>query len=304
MAGILDPQMAEILRLRAEAGLPPLETLDVAAARAQADAGFRVWNEDSPAVEAVADLKIAGPAGPLPLRLYTPHANASPRRMILFLHGGGWVVGSIASHDALCRRLALASGLRVASVDYRLAPEVRCPGPVEDAVAAFQWAARQADEVLIAGDSAGANLALAASLILRDGGHRQPHGLVLAYGAFGAPHDTASHRAYGGGRHLLTTATMAWYWAHYLGYDGPPRDALAAPLLADLRGLPPMFLGAAEFDPLLDDSLILADRLGEAKVPAALVHWRGVTHGSLLMSRLLAPADTMIGDMARWVAAT
>ncbi len=293
-AGTLDPQMGEILRLRREAGLPALETLDVAAARALADTGFRFWNEVAPAGPEVTDLAV----GALPLRLYTP-AGADRRRLILFLHGGGWVVGSIASHDGLCRRLALATGLRVASLDYRLAPETRFPGPVEDAVAGFDWARTQAEDVLIAGDSAGANLALAAALSLRDAGRPGPQGLVLAYGAFGAPHDGASHRAFGGGDHLLTTATMAWYWAHYLGHDGPPRDPLAAPLLADLRGLPPMFLGAAEFDPLLDDSLMLAEKVPQA----TLVHWPGVTHGSLLMSRSLAAADRMIGDMAGWIGA-
>ncbi len=293
-AGRLDPQMVEILRLRREAGLPALETLDVAAARALADTGFRFWNETVPAVARVDDLTIAGT---LPLRLYTPRADADPTRLILFAHGGGWVVGSIASHDGLCRRLALATGLRVASLDYRLAPEARFPGPVEDVVAGFDWARTQAGQVFIAGDSAGANLALAANLMLRDAGKPGPAGLVLGYGAFGAAHDGASHRAFGGGDHLLTTAVMAWYWAHYLGHDGPPRDPLAAPLLADLRGLPPMFLGAAEFDPLLDDSLMLAD-----KVPGAtLVHWPGVTHGSLLMSRSLGAADRMIGDMAGWM---
>lgn len=294
MAASLDPQMAEILRLRREAGLPALETLDVAAARDLAETGFRFWNEAVPAVARVEDLTIAGG---LPVRLYTPRADADPMRLVLFVHGGGWVVGSIASHDGLCRRLALATGLRVASLDYRLAPEARFPAPVEDVAAGFEWARTRAEQVFIAGDSAGANLALAASLMLRDAGKPGPAGLVLGYGAFGAPHDGASHRAFGGGDHLLTTATMAWYWAHYLGHDGPPRDPLAAPLLADLRGLPPMFLGAAEFDPLLDDSLMLA-----AKVPGAtLVHWRGVTHGSLLMSRSLAAADRMIREMAGWI---
>lgn len=297
MAGQLDPQMVEILRLRREAGLPPIETLEVAAARALADTGFRFWNETVPAVAQVDDLTIAGS---LPLRLYTPRADADPRRLILFLHGGGWVVGSIASHDGLCRRLALATGLRVASLDYRLAPEARFPGPVEDAVAAFDWAQTQAEEIFLAGDSAGANLALAASLMLRDAGRQGPRGLVLGYGAFGASHDSPSHRAFGGGDHLLGTATMAWYWAHYLGHAGPPRDPLAAPLLADLRGLAPMFLGAAEFDPLRDDSLMLAEKAPQA----TLVHWHGITHGALLMSRSLAVADRMIGDMARWIAAT
>jgi acetyl esterase len=306
----LNPQMAKILELMDDAmkDRPERVTLSPVEARAQTTATFEAfWNADRPTLWAVYNHEIPGPAGPIRMRLYDP-GIARPAPCLVYIHGGGWVICSLDTHDGACRRLALAGEFMVASVDYRLAPEHKFPAGLEDCVAAVRWiAAHGADwgidpgRLAIGGDSAGANLALATLLSLRDAGAQPVRAGLLIYGAYDTGTDTASHAAYGDGSYIISIDDMHWFWGHYLRGEADKRNPLAAPLLADLRDLPPLLLTACEFDPLLDDSRRLVARLEEAGTPHRFAFWPGVTHACIHMTRMLDVAQNHIEDSASWV---
>ena len=262
---------------------------------------------------AVYNHEIPGPRGPIRIRLYDPGV-ARPAPCLIYVHGGGWVICNLETHDGVCRRLAQAGGFLVASVDYRLAPEHKFPAGLEDCIAAARWLASQGGDwgietgrLAIGGDSAGANLALATLLSLRDAGARSlPRAGLLIYGAYAAytaEFESASQRAYGDGSYILSAEDMRWFWNHYVRDEADNLNPLAAPLLADLAGLPPLMLTAAEFDPLLDDSTALVARLEAAAAPYRYVLWPGITHASIQMTRMLDVAQEHIEDMAAWVKA-
>ncbi len=305
----LDPEMASILAELAERQLEPYESMTPADARAEAEVRNAYWNEDPPTLHDVRMLTIAGPRGRLRLRLYTPQAGAGRLPCVLYIHGGGWVICSLDTHDGICRRLALAGGFTVASVDYGLAPEHPYPDGLEDCLAAIRWLAEHGaaegvdpERLALAGDSAGANLALATCISLRD--QREPlvRAAALVYGAFSADNESASHVAFGDGRYGLSTAVMEWFWDHYVKDPAKRGDPLAAPLNADLRGLPPLYVSAAELDPLRDDSERLARRLVDAGVDHDFRLWRGVTHACFGMSRRLSAARGFIDETAAFLA--
>jgi acetyl esterase len=307
----LDPQMAAILALIAEAmkDRPARTTLPAAEARAQTNATFEAfWNTDRPTLWAVYNHMIPGPQAPIRIRLYDPGVTR-PAPCLVYIHGGGWVICSLDTHDGLCRRLAQAGQLLVASVDYRLAPEHPFPAGLEDCLAAVRWIAANGGDwgidtgrLAIGGDSAGANLALAALLSLRDAGEPPMRAGALIYGAYDPDLDTPSRQAYGDGSYILSADDMRWFWNHYLG-EADRRDPLAAPLHADLADLPPLLVTAAEFDPLLDDSARLVARLEAAGTPHRYVVWPGVTHACLHMTRMLDAAQRHIEDIAAWARA-
>ncbi|MEU2438918.1 alpha/beta hydrolase [Streptomyces rubradiris] len=244
-----------------------------------------------PALASVTDRTIPGPAGapPLPVRIYRPYgpphgrARAEPGRslpLVLFFHGGGFVLCGLDSHDGLCRLLAAGTGAVVVSVDYRLAPEHPAPAAVRDARAAFDWAVRHAASlgcdparIAVAGDSSGGNLATSVCLAARDRGGPRPAAQLLIYPALDPRLDTASMRDFGEG-HFLTAAAMRWYWERYLG--GAEPTAEVAPALAeDTGGLPPALLVEAECDPLRDEGRAYAARLDRVEIHRA----RGMFHG-------------------------
>lgn len=301
----LDPHMAEILRLAAEQDFQPFETMTAAEARAEAERRNRVWNEDNPAVGRVEDVDLPGPGGTLRLRIYEPKGTPAAGPAVLYIHGGGWVICSLDTHDGICRRLTNLSGLRIASLDYRMAPEHPFPAPLDDCLAALSWLRLHGAEVgidpgrvALAGDSAGANLALATCLALKQRGEAQPPAAALIYGAFSADLDSPSHRAYGGGAYVLSTPTMHWFWNQYVPDVDRRSDPLVSPLNGDLAGLPPLYVSAAEFDPLRDDSERIAARLALAGVDFDYRLWRGVTHACFMMSRLLPAADAQLAEVA------
>jgi acetyl esterase len=305
----LDPQMAAILAEYQAAGLVAYETLSAAEARLENERRNAYWNADAPPLPVIEDLTIEGPRGPLKLRLYVPEAAAADGPAVVYLHGGGWVFGSLDTHDGICRRLALAGGLKVVAVDYALAPEHPFPQGLADAKAAVRWLVEHGHtldidpaRLAIAGDSAGANLALAACLRLRDLGEPHLRAAGLVYGAFSADLDTATHAAFGDGRYLLATATMRWMWDQYVPDPAARADPLATPLNADLRGLPPLFVAAAELDPLREDSIQLARRLLDVGAELDFRLWRGVTHACLGMSRRLDRVPGFITDLAGFLA--
>jgi acetyl esterase len=225
---------------------------------------------------------------------------------IVYFHGGGWVKGDPDTHDRAGRLLARESGAMVFSVDYALAPEHPFPEPLDESVAvievlantALRWGA-DAKRLALAGDSAGGNLALAAALDLRHSRPRLIRALLLFYGVFGASLDTESYREFGDGRFGLSRDDMAAYWAAYAPTDDDRADPRAAPLLAaDLTGLPPVHLVAAELDVLLDDTLALARRLDAAGVPFEIERFAGVGHGFIGLGRMVDAANIAIAGAA------
>ena len=275
--------------------------------RQQNDALAQQLCEPGPEVEECRDVALAVHGGTIGLRIYRP-AGPGPFPAHLYLHGGGWVFCSPDTHDNVCRRLARAGRFVVASVDYGLAPERPFPHGLDDCAAALAWLRREGatldvdpGRLALAGDSAGANLALALCLRLRDAGEPLPRAAALVYGAFSDDHESPSHAAFGNGDYLLSTAMMRWFWDLYVPDRARRRDPLAQPLHADLRGLPPLYVSAAEFDPLRDDSERLARRLVDAGVPFDYRLWRGVTHACFNMQRLLPAADGFVMDVAAFL---
>ena len=263
---MLDPEIQRILdEINAQRGPAP-ETLSVAQLRAAHDAETEQLAGTGPEVAEVSEGTVPGPAGPIPVRSYRPDGA---RGTVAYFHGGGWVVGSLDSVDAVCRALAVASGAAVASVDYRLAPEHPYPAAVEDALAATR--ALRAD--VVAGDSAGGNLA---AVVAR----RVPRLKlqVLIYPVTDAGVNTPSYREFGE-RHGLTAALMARFWELYLnGAHGADPDA--SPLrAADLSGAPPAYVLTADHDVLRDEGEAYARALERAGVPVAVRRWPGTIHG-------------------------
>jgi acetyl esterase len=290
----IDPEIAAILRESATADLTDPTTLPIAAARAQLTAASLAWNVEPPDLPVVADLSIPGPGEAVGLRLYQPQANAR-RPLVVYLHGGGWTFGSVDTHDRLMRLLALAADVSVVGVEYRLAPEQPFPAPL-------RWVRAHADELgldrermAIAGDSAGANLALGSLLALRDAGEPLPQGAALFYGCYSSRLDTASHTRFGDGAYRLSSAEMAWFWRNYLG-GTPVGNPLAEPLHADLSGLPPLYLTLATMDPLADDTRALAGRLAVDDVAHECREYPGLVHGFLQMTARSGAARRAMAD--------
>lgn len=305
MSAFIHPQMARILAAFAATPGVDFKTLPIALARTTADAGSIAWNEGAPDIPA-REIAVSADGVSLRGRLYHPKpGTALP--VIVYVHGGGWTFGSVDTHDGTMRTLAAASGCAVFGFDYRLAPEHPYPVPLADTLGAIAFALAgelgpdvDARRWALAGDSAGATLALAAMIQRRDAGLALPATAALFYGCYAPDFVTGSHARFGEG-YLLTTANMRWYWRNYLGaaFEAPP--VLAAPLNADLAGLPPLYLTAGGLDPLADDTLRLADRLAAAGVAFRHDHVPGVVHGCLRMSRELAPAQAMIDAGAAYI---
>jgi acetyl esterase len=235
-------------------------------------------------IEAV---EIPGPAGQIGARLYVPPAagTQNPLPLLVYFHGGGWVIGGLETHDDPCRFLATHAGAALLAVDYRLAPEHPFPAAAEDAEAAYRWAAANAERlgvdpsrIAVGGDSAGANLAAALCLTARDAGAPLPAMQLLIYPVTDAAGGAPSRRTFGEG-FLLTSNDMDWFEERYLPEDsdrGDPRvSVLQAP---DLSGLPPAYVATAGFDPLRDEGEAFAARLREAGAPVALRRHPGLVH--------------------------
>ncbi|MCF2530662.1 alpha/beta hydrolase [Yinghuangia soli] len=263
----------------------------------------------SPApVVPVADVRdriIPGPGGDLPVRIYRPLGSqeSDVLPVVVFLHGGGWVLCSIDSHDQTCRSLANATGAVFVSVEYRLAPETRFPGAAEDAYAAYIWARENAAEfggdparVAVAGDSAGGNLAAAVPLMARDRGAAQPTFQLLLYPVVDHRRATDSYTENATG-YFLTAAQLAWFWRQYIGPDGDPAHPYASPGTAeDLSGLAPAFVVAPALDPLRDEGVAYAERLAAAGVPAEYRVYEGMFHGAISMGALVPSAAAAFAD--------
>lgn len=298
---MLDPQAQALLDLMVAKGVPPTHTLAPSEARRLYRERRAITQPDPPPVAEVRDLATRGPGGAIGLRLYRPDAAAAPLPALLYLHGGGWTIGDLDTHDVLCRTLAAAARVAVVAVDYRLGPEHRFPAAVDDAIAAMQWLHREAatlgidpGRLAIGGDSAGGNLAAVVALALRDAGSpvKLRHQLLI-YPATDMRAVAPSHTTNGQG-FLLTRETIAYFRDHYLD-AGQYADWRASPLLhPDLAALPPALVLTAGYDPLRDEGRQYADALSAAGTPAQYVCFERQIHGFAPMGRAIDEANTAL----------
>jgi len=297
----LDPQVEIVLQLLAAAGGPPLETLSPPQARAAF--AQMILPSDEP-VARVEDHTIPGPAGAIPARVYAPEGSGL-QPVLVFYHGGGWVIGDIETYDLLCRTLANRAGCAVVSVDYRLAPEHPFPAAVDDAYAAAQWVHEHGREIgvdpariAVGGDSAGGNLAAVVAYLAHERGTPPLVYQALIYPSTDLGGETESHRLFAEG-YFLTRSTMNWFRDQYVPQPADRQNPLAAPLLAeDLRGLPPALVITGEYDPLRDEGEAYAERLRAAGVPVVRTRYEGMIHGFVSMAPIVDKGKAAIDQIA------
>ncbi len=293
--------MAAVLERIHRANRPSFASLSPKQARIAYLMGAEILDLPRAPLARIENLRFPGPTQELAARLYAPTArdDGPPLPVLLYFHGGGFVIGSLETHDSLCRQLALRSGAAVIAIDYRLAPEHPFPAAVDDAWAALRWVAREAEalgldgrRLAVGGDSAGGTLAAVTALHARD--IRQELGVALSLQLLITPGatahaDTDSHRRFATG-HLLDADTIAWFFNQYIPRD-QREDWRFAPLLADDHAdLAPACLILAEADPLIDEGLAYADLLRAQGNPVQLELYRGVTHDFIKMGRSIPEA--------------
>lgn len=298
----VDPAIASLLAEADKIDPRPIEALSIAEARAR---GGSVSVAPALPPEPVAEVRelIIDTLPPIPARLYRPRSGTLP--LLVYFHGGGWVVGSVAVSDPFCRALANASGCAVVSVDYRLAPEDRYPAAADDAYAATRWSADHAADlgidasrIAVGGSSAGGNLAAVAALMARERGTPKLAFQLLHVPVTDHDFDTPSYRSNGSG-FGLTRGGMRWFWDNYVPDPKLRDEPYASPLRAkDLSGLPPAHVVTAEFDPLRDEGKAYAARLREAGVATTYVEYPGMVHGFTGMATTIPMGRTGIDDMS------
>lgn len=307
----MDPDAQRLLQLAAEAGYPPFEALSPAQARKAYAASWSVMQTPGGEVASVQDVQISGPGGALALRIYRGQGTQAKVELpcLLFLHGGGWVIGNLDSHDRLCRRLANGAGVCVVAVDYRLAPEHPFPAALDDAAAALAWIAAQAQSlhidaqrIAVGGDSAGGNLAAALALMARGGSAPPVVHQTLLYPALDLTASSDSYRRVSSGL-PLTAATMQYFIGHYTPRDQDRLDWRASPLrVASVAGVAPALVLTVAHDPLCDEGLAYAQRLSEAGVRVSSVHCNDQMHGVLSQGRMVAAGDALTDALCRTLA--
>jgi acetyl esterase len=303
----LDPQAQAYLDAVAAFGVPtgpqaPEQMRATSLERSRHFAG------PQPPIEKVEDRTVPGPDGEVPIRIYWPDAPG-PLPLYVYIHGGGWVVGTIESTDHLCRALANQTPSVVVSVDYRLAPETKFPGGLEDCYAATRWASEHAaglgadaSRLAIGGSSAGGNLAAAVCLLARERGGPSIAYQMLIYPVADSDLDTGSYRDLATG-YMLTRDGMKYYWDAYVANEADRTNPLAAVLRADLAGLPPALVITAEYDPLRSEGDALAAKLKAAGVPVEHICYPGMLHGFFNVGSMVQVGDVAVERAAKSMAA-
>lgn len=304
----LNPQAEAFLKQLQDEEVPAFYEMTVLEARAF-EAGLEEIQGDVQEVTEVRDILVPGEAGEIPVRIYDP-APEKTLPLVIYLHGGGWVMGSIGVVDRPCRQLANAAECMVAAVEYRLSPETKFPGPAEDCYSVTRWLAEHSDELGfdrgqlgICGDSSGGNLAAAVTLMARDRGGPHISYQLLIYPVT-APEHESPHQSYvdNGEGYMTTRGDMRWFWEHYVTSVEQARDPYASPLLADdLAGLPPGMVITAEFDPLRDEGIAYAERLQNAGVDIELKVFSGAIHGFFWMNGVMDTGHELLEDLANFI---
>ena len=303
---MLHPQARALLDLMEQRGIPATHTLSPQEARTTYRERRAVTQPDPPPVAEVRDLQADGPHGAIPVRLYKPlRPQHLPRQaalpVLVYFHGGGWVIGDLDTHDSLCRTLANAAACAVLAVDYRMGPEHRFPCAVDDCVAATRWCRAHAQEMgldaarmAVGGDSAGGNLAAVVAIAARDAGDLPLVFQLLIYPATDMRRGTPSHGTNGQG-YLLTSDSIAYFHNHYI--DNPVHDSdwRASPLLhPDLGRLPDALVLTAGYDPLRDEGLMYSQRLSEAASRCTHICFERQIHGFITMGRVIDEANAAL----------
>jgi acetyl esterase len=304
MADEPDPQVQVLLDMLEERNTPPTYGVSPEAAREQY-LELTEMVESEPVAE-TQDFEIEGPGGPIPVRAYIP-GEEGPYPILVYYHGGGWVIGDIETHDNVCSALCNRAEVVVLSVDYRLAPENPFPAALEDAYAALEWATTYGDEisgdpdrVAIGGDSAGGNLSTGVTLMADDEDGPEIAHQSLIYPAVASPavHEFDSYEENGEG-YFLEQESMDWFYGKYVQNDAHARNEYLAPLLArDLSGVPPATVVTAGFDPLRDEGAAYADRLEEAGVDVHHENFEGMIHGFVQLPDMIDRAEDALDLLA------
>ncbi len=299
----LDPDIrafAEELS-RSYGSYPHLDAMPLPARRDIAEKIRAPWAAGGPKMHSVTDVH----AGGVRIRLNLPKEGPLP--CMLYVHGGGWTMFSIETHDRMMREYAARAGIAVAGIEYSLSPEAKFPTALEEIVAAHDWLRTHGSSygidtsrLAIGGDSAGANLAVAANLKMRAEGRQLSDAMLLNYGAFGAE-PTPTYGRYDGGSYTLTVDEMAVFWENYISDPADLDNPLVVPIKADLAGLPPAFFTIAECDILADGGRAMAERMEQAGVPAEAHVYRGATHSFLEAVSTAPLASRAFDDAASWL---
>jgi len=302
----LDPQAKAILDQLAAAEGPKLYDLPPTQAREMYNGMAQVFDAIDVPIGAVSDKLIPGPAADIPVRIYTPVAKGDALPVLVYFHGGGWVIGNIATHDKLARRLANEGNCVVVSVDYRLAPEDPFPAAVDDCYAALEWVEKNASEIggdanriAVGGDSAGGNLAAVMALKARNDKGPEIGFQLLIYPVTDARMDTKSYQDFAEG-YLLEKRSMEWFFDQYAPEGLDRAQRYLSPLRAQtLKNLPPAYIITAGHDVLRDEGKAYADALKEAGGDVTYVNYEGMVHGFFNMQAVLDTAKTAIKDAAQ-----
>lgn len=307
----LDPQIRRFVDAlaRAWAEYPAVESLPVAEKRRIAEIVRTPWREGGPQMAATREISLPTRHGPVRARVHCPASGPKILPALVYLHGGGWTMFSLDTHDRIMREFAARAGAAVVGIDYALSPEAKFPFALEQIVDSVRSLREQAADLgldatrfAIGGDSAGANLSVATSLVLRDiGASPWLRGMLLIYGCYTPEISAAAANGFGAEGNLLTAAEMATFWVNYLERTDDAVNPLVSPMRAELAGLPPAFLIGAKCDVLAEQSVAFAAKLRAAGVPAELVEYAGATHSFLEAVSIAEVADRAIADGAAWL---
>lgn len=304
----LDPKVKALLTAIIAAGDPEVQFLPALEARSLVHSRYEKLNLPLKEVESITDRIIPGPGGDLQLRIYTPKGTG-PFPVLVFFHGGGWVLFRPKHYDSVCTHLCAGTSCTVVSVDYRLSPETKFPGALDDCMEALRWVSLHAgsfnadpSRIIISGDSAGGNLAAAAALRNRDENGPRILGQVLIYPVtdwYDPP--TASFTEFANG-YSLTGDAMIWFWEHYLGSREQTADPYIVPMKAlDFNGLPEALVLVSGYDPLCDEGIAYAGKLKDAGVKTTLLNYKSMIHGFLSYLGIIDQAETAIARICKWM---
>jgi acetyl esterase len=305
----LDPEIRRFVQLMSKRWQqhPSLDAVPVTQARSIAEQVREPWTKGGPAMARTTELMIPAPQGPVRIRVLDPHNNGL-RPALVYLHGGGWTIFSIDTHDRLMREYAGRAGLVVIGVDYSMSPESRFPRAIEETVAVVRWLRQHGtdigvdpDRIAVGGDSAGAAMTIATCMRLRDDNEPTAvKAMLLNYGAYDATCDNESYRRYGEGGYMWGHGEMAAFWRNYLG-DTPMTDPLACPIHADVRGLPPAFSAVPDCDVMYQESIEMVEKLRRAGVRSHVAIYAGATHSFLEAVSIARIADRAFAEASRWL---